>query len=51
MKKLMKKSNPSVAVYKDGRWMTTVIFNKTWKAYLFHWLLNMSWSHEGSREY
>lgn len=47
----MKKNNPSVAVYTDGRWTITVRFKKTWQARMFHWLLNMSRTHEGAREY
>lgn len=43
----------SVGVYysSSGHRSDTVTFKYWWQAYLFHWLLNSSKSHMGTREY
>lgn len=46
------KRQPSVGIYSEmGRWIDTAIFRHKWQAYLFHWLLNSSTTHNGTREY
>lgn len=41
-----------VGIYSDsGQWLSTAEFSHKWQAYLFHLLLNVSQTHNGTRSY
>lgn len=42
---------PHVGVYDEAHWLLNVHFKHKWQARLFHWLLNHSLFHNGTREY
>ena len=41
-----------ISVYNvNGHWAIDVVFPKSWQARVFHWVLNKSHSHLGSRAF
>lgn len=41
---------PTIGIYQRHTWVTSVSFNHRWQATLFHFLVNRSIEHLGSRD-